>query len=95
VSEAKKHGIHRVHGFFVIGCPNESAEDTKETFRFAARLEVDTFGFNRLAVYRGTPLWKTYIEKGILDEERDWTRPSSAATSTPTPCPTTRSTGGG
>ncbi len=72
VGEAKKHGIARVHGFFVIGCPGESAEDIRETFRFAARLEVDTFGFNRLAVYRGTPLWKEYVERGIIDEDRDW-----------------------
>ena len=38
-----------MHGFFVIGCPGETAEDIQET-RFAARLELDTFGFNRLAV---------------------------------------------
>jgi radical SAM superfamily enzyme YgiQ (UPF0313 family) len=72
VGEAKKHGIERVHGFFVIGCPDETAEDIKETFRFAARLEIDTFGFNRLAVYRGTPLWQAYVDRGILDEDRDW-----------------------
>ncbi len=72
VGEAKKHGIARVHGFFVIGCPGETAEDIRETFRFAARLEIDTFGFNRLAVYRGTPLWNEYVAKGIIDEDRDW-----------------------
>jgi radical SAM superfamily enzyme YgiQ (UPF0313 family) len=72
VGEAKKHGIDRVHGFFVIGCPGESVDDIRETFRFAARLDIDTFGFNRLAVYRGTPLWNAYVEQGILDEERDW-----------------------
>jgi anaerobic magnesium-protoporphyrin IX monomethyl ester cyclase len=72
VAEAKKHGIARVHGFFVIGCPGESAEEIHETFRFAARLELDTFGFNRLAVYRGTPLWKEYVARGIIDDDRDW-----------------------
>ena len=72
VREAKRHGIARVHGFFVIGCPGETAEDIRETFRFAARLELDTFGFNRLAVYRGTPLWKEYVGRGIIDEDRDW-----------------------
>src|SRR5512138_1721149 len=72
VAEAKKHGITRVHGFFVIGCPGETAAEVRETFRFAARLELDTFGFNRLAVYRGTPLWKAYVERGIIDESRDW-----------------------
>jgi anaerobic magnesium-protoporphyrin IX monomethyl ester cyclase len=72
VGEAKKHGIARVHGFFVIGCPGETAEDIQETFRFAARLELDTFGFNRLAVYRGTPLWSAYVGRGIIDDDRDW-----------------------
>ena len=38
----------------------------------AARLKLDTFGFNRLCAYRGTPLWKEYIERGIIDDERDW-----------------------
>jgi radical SAM superfamily enzyme YgiQ (UPF0313 family) len=72
VREAKRQGISRVHGFFVIGCPGESAADIRETFRFAARLEIDTFGFNRLAVYRGTPLWNEYVRRGIIDEDRDW-----------------------
>ncbi len=72
VGEAKKHGITRVHGFFVIGCPGESAEDIRETFRFAAKLEIDTFGFNRLAVYRGTPLWREYVSRGTIDDDRDW-----------------------
>lgn len=72
VGEAKKHGIARVHGFFVIGGPGETAEDIRETFRFAARLPLDTFGFNRLAVYRGTPLWNDYASRGIVDDDRDW-----------------------
>jgi len=72
VGEAKRNGIARVHGFFVIGCPGETAEDIRETFRFAARLPLDTFGFNRLAVYRGTPLWNEYASRGIVDDDRDW-----------------------
>jgi len=72
VSQAKQAGIARVHGFFVIGCPDETAADTLESFRFAARLKLDTFGFNRLCVYRGTPLWKEYVARGIIDDARDW-----------------------
>jgi len=72
VSKAKQHGIARVHGFFVIGSPDETAEDIKESFRFAARLQLDTFGFNRLCTYRGTPLWQEYVDRGIIDDERDW-----------------------
>jgi hypothetical protein len=35
-------------------------------------LKLDTFGFNRLCVYRGTPLWQEYVERSIIDDERDW-----------------------
>ncbi|MDH3521505.1 MAG: B12-binding domain-containing radical SAM protein [Myxococcales bacterium] len=72
VSEAKQQGIGRAHGFFLVGSPGETEEDILESFRFAARLKLDTFGFNRLCVYRGTPLWKEYLERGILDDDRDW-----------------------
>jgi anaerobic magnesium-protoporphyrin IX monomethyl ester cyclase len=72
VSEAKRHGIERVHGFFVVGSPGETDKDIMASFRFAARLKLDTFGFNRLCVYRGTPLWREYIDRGIIDDERDW-----------------------
>ncbi len=72
VSEAKRQGIARVHGFFVIGCPDETADDILESFRFAARSHLDTFGFNRLCAYRGTPLWDEYVRREIIDDERDW-----------------------
>ena len=72
VREAKRQGIARVHGFFVVGSPDETEADIAESFRFAARLELDTFGFNRLCVYRGTPLWHEYVARGIIDDERDW-----------------------
>ncbi len=72
VSEAKRSGIERAHGFFLVGSPGETEADILQSFRFAARLKLDTFGFNRLCVYRGTPLWQEYLERGILDDERDW-----------------------
>lgn len=72
VKEAKKHGIKTAHGFFLVGSPGETVKDIIQSFKFAARLKLDTFGFNRLCVYRGTPLWTEYLNRGILDDERDW-----------------------
>ncbi len=72
VTNAKAAGIGIVHGFFVVGCPDETVEDVRATFDFAARLALDTFGFNRLCVYRGTPLWKEYVERKLVHDERDW-----------------------
>jgi radical SAM superfamily enzyme YgiQ (UPF0313 family) len=74
VRVAKRSGIGLVHGFFVVGCPDESESDLRETFRFARRIPLDTFAFNRLCVYRGTPLWDEYVRRGLLDDETDWYR---------------------
>ncbi len=72
VSTAKKAGIEIVHAFFVLGSPDETEEDIRQTFHFASRLRIDSFGFNRLCVYRGTPLWREYVERGLVDDEADW-----------------------
>ena len=72
VTSAKRAGIEIVHGFFVIGNPDETVEDMQATFDFASRLPLDTFGFNRLCVYRGTPLWQEYVKRGLIHDAADW-----------------------
>jgi len=72
IDEARRHGIARTHGFFLVGSPGETEKDIMESFRFAARSKLDTFGFNRLCAYGGTPLWQEYIDRGIIDDKRDW-----------------------
>ena len=72
VTAAKKAGIEIVHGFFVVGNPDETVEDMRATFDFASRLRLDTFGFNRLCVYRGTPLWQEYVKRGVVSDATDW-----------------------
>jgi radical SAM superfamily enzyme YgiQ (UPF0313 family) len=72
VTNAKQAGIEIVHGFFVVGNPDETVEDMKATFDFASTLPLDTFGFNRLCVYRGTPLWQEYVKRGLVSEVTDW-----------------------
>jgi len=74
VDAAKRSGIERAHGFFLVGSPDESEQEILQSFRFAANLKLDTFGFNRLCVYRGTPLWHEYVQRGIIDDERDWSK---------------------
>lgn len=72
VVNAKRAGIEIVHGFFVVGNPDETVEDLRATFDSAARLRIDSFNFNRLCVYRGTPLWQEYLARGLVDDSRDW-----------------------
>ena len=63
-----------MHGFFVVGNPDETVADLRATFDFAARLPLDTFNFNRLCVYRGTSLWQEYIRRNLVDDARDWSK---------------------
>ena len=98
VTNAKQAGIEIVHGFFVVGSPDETVEDMKATFDFAARLPLDTFGFNRLCVYRGTPLWHEYVKRGLVNDGADWFKYFKCSTIDPTCLPgevihTTRSAG--
>ncbi|MDF0642944.1 MAG: radical SAM protein [Nitrospira sp.] len=72
VANAKRAGIEIVHGFFTVGNPDETTDDMKATFDFASELPLDTFGFNRLCVYRGTPLWQEYVKRGLVTEATDW-----------------------
>jgi radical SAM superfamily enzyme YgiQ (UPF0313 family) len=72
VTNAKRAGIEIVHGFFTVGNPDETVADLRATFDFAARLPLDTFNFNRLCVYRGTPLWQEYLGRNLVDDARDW-----------------------
>ena len=72
VENAKKAGIEIVHGFFVVGNPDETEEDMRKSFRFASKLRIDSFGFNRLCVYRGTPLWQEYVQRGLVNDANDW-----------------------
>jgi radical SAM superfamily enzyme YgiQ (UPF0313 family) len=72
VGNAKQAGIEIVHGFFTVGNPDETVEDMRATFDFASKLPLDTFGFNRLCVYRGTPLWQEYLKRGLVSDATDW-----------------------
>ncbi len=72
VTNAKNAGIEIVHGFFVVGIPDETEEDLRATFKFASKLRIDSFGFNRMCVYRGTPLWQEYVKRGLVNDASDW-----------------------
>jgi radical SAM superfamily enzyme YgiQ (UPF0313 family) len=87
VTRAKDAGIEIVHGFFVVGSPDETEEDMRQTFRFASKLRIDTFGFNRLCVYRGTPLWQEYVRRGLVNDATDWFKYFKCSSIDPTVLP--------
>ncbi len=87
VSAAKKAKIEIVHGFFLLGNPDETPDDIKKTYEFASRIRIDTFGFGRLCVYRGTPLWNEYVQRGLVNDEEDWNKYFRASLIDPTILP--------
>ncbi len=87
INRAKTAGIETVHGFFLIGCPDETAEDIDRTFRFASRLPIDSLGVNRLTVFRGTPLWREYVQRGLVSDETDWYKDLECSEIDPTVLP--------
>jgi radical SAM superfamily enzyme YgiQ (UPF0313 family) len=87
VTNAKKAGIEIVHGFFVVGIPDETEDDLRATFRFASKIRIDSFGFNRMCVYRGTPLWKEYADRKLVDDAKDWYKYFKCTSIDPTTLP--------
>ena len=63
-SRTRKKPASRLFTDFLVGNPDETVEDMQAAFDFASKLPLDTFGFNRLCVYRGTPLWHVYSSAG-------------------------------
>jgi len=72
VAHAKKAGISVRHGFFIVGSPGETVEDVKKSFAFAEDIGINSFNFNSLIAFRGTPLWQDAVSRGLINEERDW-----------------------
>jgi radical SAM superfamily enzyme YgiQ (UPF0313 family) len=72
VAHAKKAGIGIIHGFFIVGSPGETVEEVKQTFTFAERIAINSFNFNSLTAFRGTPLWSDAVARGLIDDEKDW-----------------------
>jgi radical SAM superfamily enzyme YgiQ (UPF0313 family) len=72
VSCADKAGIGLVHGFFIVGSPSETEEEVRQTFALAERLKINSFNFNSLTAFRGTPLWNDAVARGLIDEDKDW-----------------------
>ena len=74
IAHAKEAGIGLRHGFFIVGSPGETPEEVKKTFSFAEQIEINSFNFNSLTAFRGTPLWRDAVARGLINEEKDWDR---------------------
>ena len=70
-----------------MGIPDETEADLRATFKFASKIRVDSFGFNRLCVYRGTPLWQEYVKRGLVNDVTDWYKYYKCSSIDPTVLP--------
>lgn len=72
VAIAKKHGLQCV-GSFVIGSPDETEDEIRETFRFIEKLELDFVQITVATPFPGTAMWDDGKRLGVIagDEWRD------------------------
>jgi len=71
VSEAKRHGIERAHGFFLVGSPVKRKRTSWRVF-VCGPVEAGHVWVQPIVRLPGHALWKEYLERGLLDDERDW-----------------------
>jgi len=71
MSLCKKYGFG-VCGTFIIGSPDETEEDIKETYDFIKKHDFTQGSTFVLAPYPGTSLWDYAKQKGLVDEFMDF-----------------------
>lgn len=65
VRNAKRAGLHAL-GSFVIGFPEENAEEIETTIKFSKKVGVDLAQFTIATPYPGTRLWSYALKEKIL-----------------------------
>ena len=72
VRTARKAGIDIIIGSFIVGAPDESREEIRNTIEFAKQIPIDFPQFNILGVFPGTDIWNEFETKGLLNNEEYW-----------------------
>jgi radical SAM superfamily enzyme YgiQ (UPF0313 family) len=72
VRKARKAGIDVIIGSFIVGAPDETRAEIKNTVEFAKRIPIDLPQFNILGIYPGTALWEEFEAKGLVKNEEHW-----------------------
>ncbi len=69
IKEARDAGISVVIATFMLGAPDETKEEAKQTLEFAKNLDIDGLVVSKLTLKPNTTLWNKMKEKGYLDED--------------------------
>jgi radical SAM superfamily enzyme YgiQ (UPF0313 family) len=72
VKKAGKAGIDVTVGSFIVGAPDETREEIRNTIEFAKKIPIDIAQFNILGVYPGTDIWDEFESKGLLKGDDCW-----------------------
>lgn len=68
VTLAREAGIKLVGTFFMLGHPQETIEDMRQTFEFAGQLKADLVTFKPTEIYPGTEIFQIAKREGILSD---------------------------
>ena len=72
VRKARRAGVDVIVGSFIVGAPDETREEIRNTINFAERIPIDLPQFNILGVYPGTEIWDEFEAKGLLKGGEYW-----------------------
>jgi anaerobic magnesium-protoporphyrin IX monomethyl ester cyclase len=72
VRTARRAGADVIVGSFIVGAPDETREEIRNTIEFAKRIPIDIPQFNILGVYPGTDIWDECEAKGLLKGGDYW-----------------------
>jgi len=67
----KQAGLH-TFGYFIIGSPEETEEDLKQTLSFVKDKNLDQFSIFHLTPYPGTDLWEEAKSMGVVSDSPDF-----------------------
>lgn len=68
---AKKFGFS-VHGYFMIGSPDETKEEMLETYKFIKESPIDSYNVSVMIPLPGTEIWGYARSRNLVNDEMDW-----------------------
>ena len=72
VRTARKAGADVIVGSFIVGAPDETREEIRNTIEFANNIPIDIPQFNILGVFPGTEIWDEFQVRGLLKGSEYW-----------------------
>ena len=72
VRKARKAGVDVIVGSFIVGAPDETQSEVRNTLKFAQKLDIDIPSLNILGAISGTKVWDDLVGKGLINEDECW-----------------------